>query len=222
LVATAIGLSLAALLGHNVTAYQAAYYRAATRVSEDQQAHFALALIAAEVETLLKAPTSATCPAWGVRLADGHLEFSANLYDRTTRLLDDSPAGRSEVAVEAAGTFEVGDYVMLVDVQDPTDPGDDVAECARIADIGAPRWTLGQALAQRFPAGSSVVLVNHVAYALNPRGLLMRTQDSGTQRVAQDVTAFDARMEGSTLLVGLAMRETGEWTRRMVLEDGGR
>ncbi len=221
LVAASIGLSLAALLAHTMTAYQTGYHRAATRVSESQQAHFALALMAAEVETLLKPPASASCPAEGIHRADGRLEFSANLYDRSTGLRDDAPAGGSEMVVEEGSGFEVEDLVMVVDVQDPTDPGDDVADCARINEIRANRWTLGQALARRFPAGSRVALVNRVAYALASRGLLMRTQDGGTQRVAQDVAAFDVRVEDSTLLIRLAMRNAGEWTRRVALEGGG-
>jgi hypothetical protein len=221
LVAASMGLSVAALLGHTMSAYQTGYHRAATRVSESQQAHFAVALMAAEVETLLKPPASASCPAWGIRVADGRLEFSANLYDRSTGLREDAPAGGSEMVVEEGSAFEAGDLVMVVDVQDPADPGDDIADCARISDISSNRWTLGRALARRFPAGSRVALVNRVAYALASRGLLMRTQDGGTQRVAQDVTAFDVRVEGSTVLIRLAMRNAGEWTRRVAVEEGG-
>lgn len=221
LVATSVGLSLAALLGHTVSAYQTDYHRAVTRISRDQQAHFALALLADEVGAVLRAPTSATCPPGGVHVADGRLDFAANLYDRSTALREAVPAGGSEVVVEASSAFEAGDLVMLVNVNDPTDPGDDAADCVRITDIRPGHWTLESTLARQFPAGSSVALVNRVAYALAPRGLLMRTQDGGTQRVAQDVAAFDGRFEGSSVLISLAMRGAGEWTRRVVLEDGG-
>lgn len=219
LVATLVGLSLAALLGHTVTAYQAGYQRAVTRINSDQQAHFALALLADEVGALLHAPASATCPASGVHVADGRLEFAANLYDRSTALREAASAGRSEIVVEAGGAFEAGDLVMLVNVNDPTDPGDDAVDCVRITDISADHWTLERALERPFPAGSLVALVNRVAYALDRRGRLMRTQDGGTQRVAQDVAAFDVRIEGSSLVLRLAMRDAAEWTRRVSVED---
>ncbi len=219
LVATSIGLSLAALLAHTMTAYHAGYQRSVTRINGDQQAHVALTLLADEVGALLRAPASATCPAGGVRVADGRLEFAANLYDRSTTLRDAAPAGRRDIVAETGGAFEAGDLVMLVDVNEPADPGDDAAECARISDVSAGHWTLERALARPFPAGSSVTLVNRVAYALDRRGRLMRTQDGGTQRVAQDVAAFDVRMEGSSLALRLAMRDAAEWTRRVWWED---
>lgn len=219
LAATAVGLSLAALFGHTVTVYQSGYNRATTRVNDGQQAHFALALMAAETETLLTTPRSSTCPDGGIHLGDGRLEFAANLYDRSTSLQEATPIGESTVVV-TGGSFEVDDLVMVTDVRDPTDPSDDAADCARITDISASRWTLERPLAQPYPAGSPVVLVNRVAYAL-ARGLLMRTQDGGTQRVAQGVSEFSVRVEESSVLMRLVMRETGSWTRRVALEGGG-
>jgi Tfp pilus assembly protein PilW len=219
LVATSIGLSLAALLGHTVTAYQAHYHHAVTRMNGDQQAQFALALMADELETLLAAPASATCPAGGVHIVDGRVEFAANLYDRATSLREDAPAGRNEVVVASVGWFEAGDLVMVVNVNDPTDPGDDVADCARITAISEDQWTLAHALARSFSAGSQVTLVNRVTYALDRLGRLMRTQDGGTQRIAQDVVAFDVRLDGAALLVRLAVRHASEWSRRIGVED---
>lgn len=219
LVATAIGLSLAALFGHTVAVYQSGYNRAVTRVNDGQQANFALALMAAETETMLTTPRSSTCPAGGLDLAEGRLEFAANLYDRSTSLREETSTGESEVVV-TGGAFEVDDLVMVTDVRDPTDPSDDVADCTRIIDISASRWTVERPWARPYPAGSPVVLVNRVAYAL-ARGLLMRTQDGGTQRVAQGVSEFSVRVEESTVLMRLVMRETGSWTRRVALEGGG-
>jgi hypothetical protein len=220
LAATAVGLCLAALFGHTATVYQSGYNRATTRVNDGQQAKFALALMAAEAEALLTTPRSSTCPAGGIHLADGRLEFAANLYDRSTSLREEAPIGESAVVVQTGGSFEVDDLMMVTDVRDPTDPSDDVADCARIIDISASRWTLERPFARPFPAGSPVVLVNRVAYAL-VRGLLMRTQDGGTQRVAQGVSEFSVRVEESSVLMRLVMRETGPWSRRVALEGGG-
>lgn len=47
----------------------------------------------------------------------------------------------------------------------------------------------------------------------------MRTQDGGTQRIAQNVAAFDARLDGGSLVVRLAVSQASEWTRRINLED---
>ncbi len=220
LVATSVGLSLAALLGHTVLSYQTYYRHAVTRTNSDQQAHFALALMADEIETLLEVPASATCPAGGILMSEGRLDFAANLYDRSTSLRDDVPAGGRELVVESGGSFEAGDVVMVVNVNDPADPGDDAPECARIADIIADQLTLEQAVARPLPAGSPVSLVNRVTYLLDRRGRLMRTQDGGTQRIAQDVVAFDARFDGAALVLRLAIRDAAEWTRRVAVEDG--
>jgi hypothetical protein len=219
LVATSVGLSLAALLGHTVAAYQTHYHRAVTRIDGDQQAHFALALMAEELGALLQSPASSTCAAAGVQVAEQRVEFSANLYDRSTALRDDAPAGRSEVAVASSSAFEAGDLVIMTNLHDPRDPGDDMADCVRIAAISADQWTLESTLARSFPSGSPVVLVNRVTYALDRLGRLMRTQDGATQRVAQDVVAFDARVDGAALVIRLAVRQASEWTRRIGLED---
>jgi hypothetical protein len=154
-----------------------------------------------------------------VHIVDGRVEFAANLYDRSTSLREDAPAGRNEVVVASVGWFEAGDLVMVVNVNDPTDPGDDVADCARITAISADQWTLAHALPRSFSAGSQVALVNRVTYALDRLGRLMRTQDGGTQRIAQDVVAFDVRLDGAALLVRLAVRHASEWSRRIGVED---
>jgi len=147
------------------------------------------------------------------------VEFAANLYDRSTALRDDAPVGRSALMVASASAFEAGDLVMMVNVNDPMDPGDDVADCARIAAISANQWEIEPALVRSFPAGSQVTLVNRVTYALDRVGRLMRTQDGGTQRIAQNVAAFDARLDGAALVVRLAVSQASEWTRRIDLED---
>jgi hypothetical protein len=123
------------------------------------------------------------------------------------------------VVEPGGGEFEAGDLVVIVDVGVADDPGDDVAECSEIGELAAGRWSLTRALARAFPAGSPVALVNRVVYALDRQGRLMRTQDLGTQRVAQGVDAFDASFEGSALVLRLAMREASAWTRRVVLKD---
>lgn len=219
LAATSVGLSLAVLLGHTMMVYQTGYHRAVTKVGRAQQAQFALSLMADEVGVRLQAPTSATCPASGIRIADEQLEFVANLYDRSTTLEEDALAGRSEVVVETGELFEAGDLVMVVNVKTPTDPGDDVTACFRITDMNADRWTLNSPLTQTFPIGSPVALVNRVTYALDRQGRLMRTQDDGTQRVAQGVEAFDIQTDGATLMLTLTMRDLGAWTRRVVMMD---
>lgn len=221
LVATSVGLGLAALLGHTVTIYQTGYHRAVTHVSGAQQAQFALSLMADEVGALLQAPASTTCPVSGVRIADGRLEFSANLYDRSTTIREGALVGRSEVVAETSGSFEAGDLVMVTNLNEPTDPGDDVTDCLRIADVDAGgRWTLDGPLTRALPIGSPVALVNRVAYTLDRQNRLMRTQDAGTQRIAQGVDAFDIQNDGATLMLTLTMREGGTWTRRVVMEAG--
>ena len=70
LVTTTVGLGLAAMLGHTVTAYQTHYRHAVTRMNGDQQAQFALALMADELASVLAAPASTTCPPGGVHVAD--------------------------------------------------------------------------------------------------------------------------------------------------------
>lgn len=219
LVATSIGLGLAALLGHTMTAYQIHYHHAVTRIDGDQQAHGALALMADELDTLLAMPASTTCPPGGVRVTEGGVEFAANLYDRSAILRNNVAAGLSELVVVADGSFEAGDLVMIVEVNDPTDPGDDVADCLRIAAVNADQWALEHALARSLPAGTRVVLVNRVTYALDRLGRLMRTQDGGTQRIAQGVEAFDPRLDGNVLVVRLGMRRAADWTRRIALGD---
>lgn len=219
MVATAVGLSLAALLGHTVTVFQAGYRHAATKVGGDQQARAALSLMADELGALLGGPTSASCPGRGVWITPSRLEFAANLYDRTTLLREPVSAGGREVAVESGGLFEAGDLVMIVDVETAFDPGDDVAECVRIAAVSTGRWTLDRALPRAMPAASPVALVNRVVYSLDSRRRLMRNQDGGSQRVAQDVDTFDARIENALVILKLGVHDAPLWTRRIALGD---
>lgn len=220
MVAMVIGLSLLALFGHTVTTFQVDYRRSVTRIDGDQQAHLALALLADELDALVHVlPSATTCPAAGVRVDAGRVEFAANLYDRVSRLVEPAVSGRQAVVVEAGKEFKTGDLVMLIDVVNPDDPGDDRAECLRIADKETEGWILERPLQEAFPAGSPVALVNRVVYARDRQGRLMRTQDSGTQRVAQDVQVFDTRRDGASLVVSLAVRGASTWTRRMALTD---
>lgn len=218
LVATLLGLGLAGVLGHSIIAYQTGYHRAAARINSHQQAQRVLALMADEVTSAQKTVAAANCPAAGIRLTAGRLEFWGNLYDRSTMLQETAPLGASEIVVASRDAFESGDSVKVVNVGDPVDPSDDASECLRIADIRAGRWTLEQPLTQVFQAGSPVTLVNHVAYALDRYGRLMRTQDGGTQRIAQDVEGFGVEVDSTLLVLRLTMNGVGEWTRRVSVE----
>lgn len=218
LVATTIGLALSALAVHTLFAYQTGYHRAATRVSTDQQAQRALALMADEVARADSAQVSDTCPAGGIRLTDGRVEFWSNLYDRSTFVRETASAGMSELVVASHDGFESGDLVKVVTVNDPADPGDDVTDCLRIADVLADRWMVEPSLARALSAGSAATLVNRVTYALDRQGRLMRTQDGGTQRIAQDVAAFASRMDNASLVLRLTMQGAKEWTRRVIVE----
>jgi Tfp pilus assembly protein PilW len=218
LVATSIGLGLAALAGHTLFAYQAGYHRATSRVNSDQQAQRALALMAEEVASAHSAAESDTCPTGPIRITDGRLEFWSNLYDRSTFLSESASAGMNEVVVASHSGFESGDLVKVVTLNDPADPGDDVTDCLRIAHVTADRWTVEQSLVRSVPAGSAVTLVNRVTYALDRQGRLMRTQDGGTQRIAQDVATFASQSDNASLVLKLTMRGTKEWTRRVIVE----
>jgi hypothetical protein len=219
LVATAMGLTLAALCGQAVALSQASYRSAATRIDRDQHAQFALALIGAEVEAVVDAATSTGCPSPGIQITPGRMEFSANLYDRHTALRDAAPSGNLDAVVFAGGEFEVGDTVMLTDPGEPGDPSDAVSHCARIAGIAGDRLTLETALPRAFASGSRVVLVNRVTYRLDGQARLMRTQDGGTQRIADHVVGFKVEQTGRLLTIRLTMQDIPTRMRQFAVES---
>jgi hypothetical protein len=63
-----------------------------------------------------------------------------------------------------------------------------------------------------------VILINRVLYRLDDRGRVMRTQDSGTQRIADNILGFDVVLEGRLLTLRLAMRDGSTRTRGLVVE----
>jgi hypothetical protein len=217
LVATAVGLVLAALCGQSFALSQSSYRAAATRIDRDQHAQFALALIAAEVGAAIDPPISTTgCPTRGIQITQGRMEFSANLYDRHTELR--APVSPGSMDVVVAGTaVEAGDTVMLTDLGEFHDPADDTSHCARIVAISGDRLTLDAALPRSFPTESPVTLVNRVTYRLDAQGRLMRTQDGGTQRVADHVVGFDVEQAGRLLTIRLTMQDVPTRLRRFVV-----
>ncbi|MFZ5861832.1 MAG: PilW family protein [Nitrospirota bacterium] len=219
LAATASGLLLAALCSHTFLVSHATYRSAAARMDRDQRAQFALALISAEVGALLDASASTGCPDRGIRIATGRMEFSANLYDRDTALAAPASVGSREVMVDAGSVVEVGDMVQITDPGDLADPSDDAAECAVIEDTAGDRLTLTSALARSFPAWSPAVLLNRVTYRLDGQGRLMRTQDRGTQRIADQVAGFDAAQDGRLLTLRLTMQDGPTLIRRLLVEN---
>ncbi|MFZ5876896.1 MAG: PilW family protein [Nitrospirota bacterium] len=218
LVATAAGLIVAALCGHALFLSQASYRSAATRIDRDQHAQFALALIGAEVGAVVDAQTSTGCPSRGIRITPGRMEFSANLYDRHTVLRDAALSGSWEAVVAAGDAVEAGDTVMLTDPGEGHDPSDDVSHCARIASRSMDRLRLEAALPRAFPAGSPVALVNRVMYRLDGQARLMRTQDGGTQRIADHVVGFEAEQAGRLLTIRLSMQDLPTRLRRIMVE----
>jgi hypothetical protein len=145
------------------------------------------------------------------------MEFSANLYDRHTLLRDAVSAGSLDVIVVAGDAVEAGDTVMLTDLGELHDPADDTSHCARLVAISGDRLTLEAALPRSFPTGSPVTLVNRVTYRLDAQGRLMRTQDGGTQRVADHVVGFDVEQAGRLLTIRLTMQDVPTRLRRFVV-----
>jgi hypothetical protein len=218
LVATTVGLALAALCGQTFAAYHGAYRSAVTRIDHTQQADFALALMSAELESRIDVSQSLGCPPLGLELAEGRIEFAANLFDRETVIASTVAAGTWEAIVESAREFESGDTVRITDVGAVGDPSDDRSQCVRIASISGNHLILGSALARPFPTNSPVILINRVLYRLDDRGRVMRTQDSGTQRIADNIRGFDVVLEGRLLTLRLAMRDGSTRTRGLVVE----
>lgn len=219
LVATALGLAAAGLCGQALTTHQAPYRSAVSALDRAVQARFAMALLSAELGAVVTAPRATGCPGFGPVVSDGRVEFVANLYDRDTALTHAVPAGAVVADVESAGSFEVNDTVLLVDVGEASDPSDDASQCVRLTAIVADRFTFDPALERRFPAGSPATLVNRVRYRLDNRGRLMRTQDGGTQRVADQVAAFHVGIAPRVASIGLTMQGGATHTRRVLLGE---
>jgi len=219
LVATATGLALAALCGQAFAVSHATYRSAVTKLDRDQQAQYALAVIAAEVGAIVDVPRSTGCLSRGVQIAPGQMEFSANLYDRDTLLLDAASSGSRDVVVATRDVFEPGDIVRLTDPGERDDPSDDMSQCARIGNMSTDRLTLETALARSFPARSPVALVNRVTYRLDEHARLMRTQDGGTQRIADHVLGFEVEQAGRLLTIRLTMQDVPTRLRRLVVDS---
>jgi hypothetical protein len=218
LIATTAALVLAALCGQTFAAYHTAYRSAVTRINHVQQAEFAIALISAELESIIDGPGSTGCPDPGLQLAAGRMAFSANLYDRSAAIHETAPAGARDLIVEPGSAFEAGDVVRLTNVGVVADPSDDVSQCVRIITMDGDHILGDSVLIRSFPKDSPVTLVNRVLYRLDEAGRLMRTQDGGTQRIANDIRGFDVSVEGRLLTIELRMRDTSSRTRRLVME----
>lgn len=217
MVAAAAGLLLAAVLGHTLLSFQTAFRISSTAVDRGEQAQLALALIAHEIEAVVPMPRAHGCPPEGIVVRPGQLSLSANLYDRTAWLREPASIGTSEVVLGLAGSFEVNDLVVVTDVGDVSDPSDDGSQCVRITAIFGDRVAVDAPLTRHFPSESPMALVNLVTYRVDGRGRLMRTQDGGTQRVAQDVVAFDARRDREHAILSLTMRDALPWMRYVPL-----
>jgi hypothetical protein len=106
----------------------------------------------------------------------------------------------------------------LTNVGVVADPSDDVSQCVRIITMDGDHILGDSVLIRSFPKDSPVTLVNRVLYRLDEAGRLMRTQDGGTQRIANDIRGFDVSVEGRLLTIELRMRDTSSRTRRLVME----
>jgi type II secretory pathway component PulJ len=219
LVATAVGLTLAALCGQALAVSQTSYRSAAAKIERDQHAQYALALIGAELGAAVYPPVSTTgCPSRGIQITPGRMEFAANLFDRHTVLRDAVSPGSLEAVVVAADTVESGDTIMLTHLGELHDPADDISHCARIVAMSGDRLTFETALPRAFPSGSPVTLINRVTYRLDAQSRLMRTQDGGTQRIADHVVGFDVEQVGRLLTIRLTMQDLPAQVRRYVVE----
>jgi hypothetical protein len=218
LVVTAAALLLATVCGQALAAYHQAYRAAVMRIDHTQQADFALALISAELESRIDGSQGLGCPPVGLQVTEVRMEFTANLFDRETSVKDTVPAGAAEVVVESTSDFDVGDMVRLTDVGAVGDPSDDSAQCVRIIRISGNHLVLASALVRSFLNGSPVTLLNSVLYRLDERGRLMRTQDGGTQRIADNLVGLTFGVEGQYLTIQLTMSDRSTRTRSLVLE----
>ncbi len=207
LVATAIGAVIAAGLCHALLTYQSGYLSQTVRIDRDQQARFALDLMVEELQVAERVVRGSGCAEPGVRIDEARLSFAANLYDRTTALREPASAGQGNIVVTTGPTLDPNDLIMLVDVADPSDPSDDVAECLKVAQRTGDQVILSAPLTRSYPAGTRISVSNWVSYALDARrGRLMRTQDGASQRVAQEVAIFSASAEGPAIVLRIEMR----------------
>ena len=206
-VSTAIGAVIAAGLCHALLTYQFGYQSQTARIDRDQQARFALDLMVEELRVAERVVRGSGCAEPGVHIDEARLSFAANLYDRATALREEASAGQRRIVVATGPTLDPNDFIMLVDVADPSDPSDDVAECLKVAQRTGDQVTLEMPLTRVYPAGTRVSVSNQVSYALDARrGRFMRTQDGASQRVAQEVAVFSAGAEGPAIVLRIEMR----------------
>jgi Tfp pilus assembly protein PilW len=207
LVSTAIGGLIAAGLCHVLLTYQSGYQSQTTRIDHDQQARFALDLMAEELQVAERVVRGSGCAEPGVHIGDARLSFAANLYDRTTALREPASAGQRNIVVATGATLDPNDLIMLVGVADASDPSDDVAECLKVAQRTGDQVILSDLLTRSYPSGTRVSVSNSVTYVLDARrGRLMRTQDGASQRIGQEVVAFLANAEGPAIVLRIEMR----------------
>lgn len=208
-VAISISLILAALVQQTISAYQGAYHRHRARLAMDQEAAIGLQFMAAELATAEARRSGHGCPPAGIRVGERELAFAANVYDRSTALRENAPAGRTTVVVAEGGLFDVGDWVMLENAGDVSDPSDDTVECALIEEIDGPDLRFDQALHGTFPATSVVSAVHRIRYQLDEDGRLMRSQDGVRQRLALHVSGLTAVTAPDAIWIQLAWRRNG-------------
>ncbi len=206
LVASAIAVALAGGFCSALLGAQSSYRGQTGRLALSQQAQFALDFLVDELRMAVWADRGLDCPNPGVQLAEARVSFLANLYDRNAHLSQAASAAQSRL-VFAPRVFEPNDAVEIVDVRDPADPSDDVAECRRVIEAGAGGVTVDRPLTRSYPAGSQVHALNAVSYALDERnGRLMRSQDGTSQRVAQEIESFSLAWSDRTLTIRIGMK----------------
>ncbi|MEO5657774.1 MAG: prepilin-type N-terminal cleavage/methylation domain-containing protein [Nitrospiria bacterium] len=206
-VSVAISSLIAAGVCQTLLAYQSGYHRQTTRVDRDQQARFALDLMVEEARVAERVARGPGCAEPGLHLDDARLSFAANLYERTTVLREPVSSGRRSMVVAAGALLDHRDRILLIGIGDPADPSDDVAECLKVAGRAGDQVDLETPLIHSYPTGTRISVSNQVTYTLDARrGRLMRAQDGASQRVAQDVAAFSARVEGAAIVLRLEMR----------------
>jgi hypothetical protein len=198
---------IAAGLCHALLTYQSGYLSQTARIDRNQQARFALDLMAEELQVAERVARGPGCAGPGVHIGEARLSFAANLYDRTTALRELASAGQRNIAVMTGPTLDPNDLIMLVGVADPSDPSDDVAECLKVVQRTGDQVILETPLTRSYPSGTRVSVSNSVTYVLDARrGRLMRTQDGASQRVAQEVAIFSASAEGPGIVLRIEMR----------------
>lgn len=206
LVATTVAVALAGGFCHAWLTYQSEYRTQMARVARGEQARFALAFLVDELRLAVWGDQGQHCPASGVQLVDAGVSFAANVYDRTTRLAQPALVGQNGLTLSAQ-VFEPNDLVQIVDVGDPTDPSDDIAECGTVTAVAGSRVTIDRSLTRAYPVDNRVLALSAVSYVLDERrGRLMRSQDGANQRVADGVESLALAWNDRTLTIGIGMQ----------------